>query len=107
MLKEIIKVKFNSTVDSELDLGKLDPSFDAVLARGDYHINFAGYDQGLVFENLKAKEIKSTQDLALAMQSSIKEHEIEGIQSLIFTFIGDAMDYIAEPVNYEFCVEIK
>ncbi len=107
MLKEIIKVKFNSSVESELDLGKLDPSFDAVLARADYHINFAGHDQALVFENFKARDIKSIPDLALAMKHSIEEHEIEGIQSLIFTFIGDAMDYASEPVNYEFCVEIK
>ncbi len=105
MLKEIVKVNFSS--DSKLDLGKLDPSFEAVLARGDYHINFAGHDQRLVFENFKAKEIKSTEDLALAMKRSIEEQEIEGIQSLIFTFIGDAMDYVSEPVNYEFCVEIK
>ncbi len=107
MLKEIIKVKFNPSIDSELDLGKLDSSFEPVLARGDYHINFAGHDQRLVFENLKAKEIKSTKDLSLAMKTSIEDHEIQGIQSLIFTFIGDAMDYISEPVNYEFCVEIK
>lgn len=107
MLKEIIKVKFNSSVESELDLGNLDPSFDAILARGDYHINFAGHDQGIVFENIQAGEIKTTQDLAQAMKRSIEEHEIEGIQSLIFTFIGDEMDYASEPVNYEFCVEIK
>ena len=65
MLKEIVKVNFSS--DSELDLGNLDPSFDAVLARGDYHVNFAGYDQGLAFGNLKAREIMRAKVLALAM----------------------------------------
>ncbi len=107
MLKDIVKLSFSSSASSELDLGDLDPSFDLVLARGDYHINFAGHDQNLVFENLKAKDVKCIDDLIEAMKASINEYEISGMQSLIFTFIGDAMDYVTEPIDYEFCIELK
>lgn len=107
MLREIIKVKFDLCSNTSLDLGVLDPLFYEVLMRGAYHINFAGHDQSLVFENLKAEEMKNLKDLSMAMKQTIQDHSIEGIQSLIFTFIGDAMNYVHEPIDYEFCVEIK
>lgn len=106
MLKEIIKVKFIPSIDSALDLGILDPCFDDVLLKGDYHINFAGHDQSIVFESLKSKQIKDLKDLSLAMRNTIQDYEIEGIQSLIFTFIGNVTDYVRSPIDYEFCVEL-
>ena len=107
MLREIVKVNFNPASSADLNLGQMDSSFTEVMMRGGYHINFAGHDQSLVYENLKSDEIKTIGDLSEAMKQTVSENSIEGIQSLIFTFIGDAMNYAHEPIDYEFCVEIK
>ncbi|MDD9898941.1 MAG: hypothetical protein OXU45_08080 [Candidatus Melainabacteria bacterium] len=107
MLKEIIKLDIDKLGDYELDLGELDTCFDAVLARQDYHINFAGYDQNIVFDTVSEEGlISSLDDLAISIRETVAEHELTGPQSLIFTFVGDEMDYPSQPLDHEFCLEI-
>lgn len=108
MLKEIIKLSIDRLADYELDLGELDPCFDLVLAREDYHINFAGYDQNIIFDTVTEQGlINSLDDLALSIRETVIEHELTGPQSLIFTFIGDQLEYPAKIVEQqEFCLEI-
>ncbi|MDA1020943.1 MAG: hypothetical protein O2962_05270 [Cyanobacteria bacterium] len=107
MLKEVIKLDINTLTDYELDLGELDSSFDEVLAKADYHINFAGYDQNIIFDMVSEQGlISSLDDLAISIKETVTEYDLTGTQSLIFTFIGDEINYSSKPLDQEFDLEI-
>ena len=107
MLKEAIKLDINTVTDYELDLGVLDPHFDEVLAKADYHINFAGYDQNIVFDSVSEEGlISSLDDLAISIKETVTEYDLTGTQSLIFTFIGDEINYSSKPPDQEFDLDI-
>lgn len=108
MLQEVIKLDIERLSDYELDLGELDEHFDVVLAKADYHINFAGYDQNIIFDTATEEGLISTlDDLALSIKETVTEYELTGPQSLIFTFIGDEINYPSKPIEQqEFCLEI-
>lgn len=106
MIKEITKLDFKSLTDGELDLFGLESNFDAALAQGDYHINFAGFDLNLVFEGLRGGLIIDLEDIAIAIKEVVLRNSIIGPQSLILTFIGDDYAYRGKLLSYEFALEI-
>ena len=107
MLQEAIKLDINTITDYELDLGELDPNFDEVLAKADYHINFAGYDQNIIFDMVSEEGlISSLDDLAISIKETVTEYDLTGTQSLILTFIGDEVNYASKPQDQEFAFEI-